>query len=157
SVSSTSLATGASSISQAGGTASATARGVSTGGGDVTASAISQGGVGIIGGSISSNNTVSGATSGKLTLLQYAVGGAGFAQTVGGAGGNADSGLTYQDTQASVLNATSSATGGNSGNITSNANPPATVGNGDGGSALASINVTGSFAVNATATAVGGS
>lgn len=94
-----------------GGTAHARAHGSSSGGGDVTASAIARGGASGqrgTGGDVDLRDAVSGATTGRLRLVQEARGG----DTLLGAGGAARSGLTWLDSDAAALEVVSSAFGG---------------------------------------------
>ncbi len=138
-----------------GGTAQISAEGISRGGA-VNVSGTAIGGNGQNGVKETLSNTVSGQTTGALTLSQTAIGG--NALGVGGLGGYASSTLTRQYTssttpQPSSLSLTVNATGGNGG--------PASGSMGVGNGGAASISAFGALsnggAVSVSGTATGGS
>jgi hypothetical protein len=114
---------------------------------------ISFNGIGANGSLASLTNAVSGSTTGSLYLSQSATGGTGGGSGqsggTGGLGGNAISTLTINNSEASLLNGSSTARGGAGGTSGFGIS-------GQGGAASAGINLIGTGNVNASATAVGG-
>ena len=149
-----------------GGTAQATARGVSTDGADVVVSAVQEGGVGGTsfqdsdggdGANSAMVDAVSGSTAGELVLFQRARGGDarsgqtgfGLSPRLSGTAGSAESRLTANNLASGELVGLSEAIGG------VGARAPAGGVATDGGDAVASIHLTGVADVTATAEARG--
>ncbi len=104
------------------------------------------------GADVSLANTVSGSTTGSLTLTQNATGGNGGSSTDGGhsgAGGNASSSLTFNQNGIASLSGTAGAFGGGSGDASNNIG----ANGGAGGTSTATIDLTGNGGVGATANA----
>jgi hypothetical protein len=147
-----------------GGSASATASGISTGSGAVVVTAIQHAGNsgdaaffanGIDGIDSVMSDAVSGQTSGMLELNQSAFGGIGSNTSDGfaGSGGRANSSLVVVDAVAGDLRGTVTATGGAGGRDSSNS--PSGVA-GDGGAGIVNLQLTGVGQVTATGNATGG-